>query len=216
MRFINGSKEITTGVFKTGDGYAVRFCPEEEGQWTYVNELTGEKEDFCVTANTGNNHGKVVTKGDKFYYADGKRFVPFGTTCYAWTNQTKELQEETVKTLRESPFNKIRMCVFPKSMPYNNNEPNCFAFESAGKGLWNVEKPVYRFWENLDLRMKQLLEIGVESDLIVFHPYDRWGFAKLSQEQSLKYLTYLIYRYGAFRNLWWSLANVWRITCEER
>ena len=59
-----------------------------------------------------------------------------------------------------------------------------------------------------EMRCYDLLdELGIEADLILFHPYDRWGFAKLSREESLIYLRYMIHRYAAFRNIWWSLAN---------
>ena len=62
-------------------------------------------------------------------YADGTPYHQFGTTCYAWTHQPGELQEQTLKTLAASPFNKIRFCVFPKSYYIaNKNEPERFAF----------------------------------------------------------------------------------------
>ncbi len=49
-----------------------------------------------------------------FAYEDGTRFQPFGTTCYAWVNQTEAVQEQTLDTLKILLFNKIRMCIFPK------------------------------------------------------------------------------------------------------
>lgn len=213
--FSCGDQQFTTGIFKKDGHYAVRFMPQTEGEWNYRICIPGTKEDtnfvtegrFRCVPNKGNNHGPVVTKGDMFCYKDGSVYYPFGTTCYAWTNQPKELQEQTVKTLAEAPFNKIRMCVFPKSMPYNNNEPEVFPFEKGEDGSWLVAKTVEAFWMNLDQRLMQLQELGIEADLIVFHPYDRWGFASMSQKDSLKYLTYVLYRYGAYRNLWWSLAN---------
>jgi hypothetical protein len=45
--------------------------------------------------------------------------------------------------------------------------------------------------------------------VILFHPYDRWGFAQMSRETDLFYLRYVIARIGAYRNVWWSLANEW-------
>ncbi len=43
--------------------------------------------------------------------------------------------------------------------------------------------------------------------LILFHPYDKWGFDSMPNEVNFRYLRYLIARYSAFRNVWWSLAN---------
>ncbi|HHV10865.1 MAG TPA: DUF4038 domain-containing protein [Clostridiales bacterium] len=109
----------------------------------------------------------------------------------------------------------IRMCIFPKSMPYNNNEPDCFPFFADTDGKWDVEKLDFGFWDNLDERIAELCEIGVEADLILFHPYDRWGFAALSQKESLIYLEYCIARLSAFRNVWWSLANEYEMVYKK-
>ena len=47
-------------------------------------------------------------------YADGSAYHPFGTTCYAWVHQPRELQEQTLQTLAAAPFNRLRFCAFPK------------------------------------------------------------------------------------------------------
>lgn len=216
--FEHGGKEYPADAFRKEDGvYAVRFMPMEQGTWNYRICVDGAGMDSSVernmqgtfecVANTHGNHGPVHTQGDGFRYADGSRYLPFGTTCYAWIHQSQELQEETLRTLAESPFNKIRMCVFPKSMPYNNNAPDVYPFRKREDGSWNVWDPDPVFWEKLDTRLAQLRDLGIEADLIVFHPYDRWGFAELSQEESLVYLRYCIARLSAYSNLWWSLAN---------
>ena len=49
--------------------------------------------------------------------------------------------------------------------------------------------------------------MGVEADVIVFHPYDRWGYCTMSAAQDDRYVRYLVARLGAYRNVWWSLAN---------
>jgi len=130
-----------------------------------------------------------------------------GTTCYAWTHQTPELIAQTLETLAAAPFNKIRMCVFPKHMPFNNNEPDLYPFEKGPDGTWNVSKPDERFWKHLEDKIVKLSDMGIEADLILFHPYDRWGFASLSTEDCLTYLDYCIRRLSSYRNIWWSLAN---------
>jgi hypothetical protein len=52
-----------------------------------------------------------------------------------------------------------------------------------------------------------LQKLGIEADLIMWHPYDRWGFAEMGRENDDRYLRYAIARLGAYRNVWWSLAN---------
>ena len=51
--------------------------------------------------------------------------------------------------------------------------------------------------------------MGIEADLIVFHPYDRWGYATMPAEADDRYLRYLVARMSAYRNIWWSMANEW-------
>ena len=65
-------------------------------------------------------------------------YYPFGTTVYALAHQEESIIEETLDTLKNSPFNKVRMCVFPKHCQYNNNEPRFYPFEKmrTNRGMW--------------------------------------------------------------------------------
>jgi hypothetical protein len=51
------------------------------------------------------------------------------------------------------------------------------------------------------------MRMGIEADIILFHPYDRWGFSDMGAENDDRYLRYAVARLAAFRNVWWSLAN---------
>lgn len=37
----------------------------------------------------------------------------------------------------------------------------------------------------------------------------QWGFSCMGMEHDKRYLRYLGARLGAFRNVWWSMANEW-------
>ncbi len=55
-----------------------------------------------------------------------------------------------------------------------------------------------------------LMKIGVECDIILFHNYDfgMWGVDdNLSDDDAMFYLDYVMARLGSYRNMWWSLAN---------
>jgi hypothetical protein len=45
--------------------------------------------------------------------------------------------------------------------------------------------------------------------VILFHPYDdgHWGFDRMPAAADDRYLRYVVARLGAYRNVWWSLAN---------
>lgn len=196
--------------FVSGDQtISVRFMPDKAGLWEYTitteeQELSGSFQ--CVEA-VKENHGPVRVEGNSFYYADGTRYMPFGTTCYGWVHQEEIIRSQTIDTLSRSPFNKVRMCLFPKSMVYNTGEPSLFPFHKDEQENWNVNAPNQEFWEMLEQQILTLDKLGIEADLILFHPYDRWGFAVMNREDSLIYLRYVVRRLGAYKNIWWSLAN---------
>lgn len=209
-----GGSRITVPGFYDGDGtYKIRFSPPAQGDWRYETrsnraEMNGKSGAFTAGSPSGNNHGPVqVFKTLHLRYADGTPYHQFGTTCYAWIHQTNELQQQTLKTLAASPFNKIRFCVFPKSYAYNQNEPELFAFRKKADGKFDFDRPDPAFWHHLEQRVLDLQRLGIEADLILWHPYDRWGFSEMSDPQDDRYLRYCIARLSAYRNVWWSLAN---------
>ena len=154
------------------------------------------------------NHGPVEV-ADRFHFAyrDGTRFLPIGTTAYAWTHQGAALEEQTLATLARSPFRKLRMCVFPKSYLFNTGDPARYPFARDSQGDWDFTRFDAEFFRHLERRIGQLAELGIEADLILFHPYDRWGFAEMPATADDRYVQYLVRRLGAHRSVWWSLAN---------
>lgn len=205
---VNGRTRTVKG-FYAGDGRCkLRFLPEEAGQYRYVvRGLAEESGTVEVSPARSGQHGIVRTQGIHFYYEDGTPYYGFGTTVYALAHQSDELMDETIETLRSAPFNKIRICVFPKHYSYNSNEPQYYAFEKTEDGTWDPSHPCFAFWDAFEKRLNQLFEIGIEVDLILFHPYDRWGFSSMPQGDNLTYLDYLLRRLAAYPKLWWSLAN---------
>lgn len=217
---ISNAKEgfmVSVTAFKVDKcKYALRFMPVIEGEYTYrfINQ-DGIEGSFICSGKKDREHGPVCVKGDMFYYADGAKYLPFGTTCYAWTHQKKELQDETVNTLSNSCFNKLRMLIFPKYMPYNREDPEYYPFKKKTDGCWDTDGIVPEYWNNLDQRMNQLKDIGVIADLILFHPYDKWGFAEMTHKDDCNYLKYMVARYSAYSNVFWSLANEYEMLTEK-
>ncbi len=207
-------REIAVDGFYDGDGvYRVRFMPDTVGEWSYVTSsnvaaLAGQSGRFVCTEASPGNHGPVTVR-DRFHfaYADGTPHVSVGTTCYAWVHQGDALEEQTLETLKHAPFNKMRMCVFPKHYTFNDNEPVYYAYERGDDGAWDFSRFNPAFWRHFEQRVGQLRELGIEADLILFHPYDRWGFADMGAEADDRYLRYIVARLAAYRNVWWSLAN---------
>ncbi len=229
--FTGQNERVTVDGFYNGDGeYIIRFMPSYVGKYKFeiVTNLQEEsfEGEFDVLEPTGNNHGPVrVVNTYHFAYEDKTPYYSVGTTCYAWTHQEQSLQEKTMKELEKGYFNKIRFCVFPKHYEYNFRDPISFPYE--GKAVDNSkitrsnfreynscegnDWDFYRFnpkhFQILEKRIIDLMKLGIEADIIIMHPYDRWGFSKMSIEQDCFYIKYLVSRLAAFRNVWWSLAN---------
>ncbi|HEV3200111.1 MAG TPA: DUF5060 domain-containing protein [Bryobacteraceae bacterium] len=208
------NRVVDVDGFYDGEGvYRIRFMPDELGNWTYttssnVPALAGKSGAFTAAAPSPANHGPVrVRYTTHFGYEDGAPYTPIGTTCYAWIHQGDRLEEQTLETLRSAPFNKVRMCVFPKSYQYNRNEPVYYPFERGPDGVNDFTRFNPKFFQHLEKRVRDLQALGIEADLILFHPYDRWGFAAMPPEVNDRYLRYTVARLAAYRNVWWSLAN---------
>jgi Domain of unknown function (DUF5060)/Protein of unknown function (DUF4038)/Domain of unknown function (DUF5605) len=220
-------RSITVDGFYDGYGvYRVRFMPDTPGVWSYrtrsnsetLNDAHGTFK--CIAAAAG-NHGPVrVANTYHFAYADGTPYKQIGTTCYAWTHQGDQLEAQTLETLRQSPFNKLRMCVFPKSYDFNHNEPEFYPFPLLSQGSSNTEQSPTdwsfdtsrfepEFFRHLERRVLDLQKLGIEADIILFHPYDRWGFIRMDAATDDRYLRYVVARLAAYRNIWWSMANEW-------
>lgn len=227
---LNG-RQVTVHGFYDGNGqYKVRYMPSMTGHWQVVthanvSELDGQMATFNCVAATGENHGPVIVAGKShFAYADGTAYLPFGTTAYAWTVQSKAVRAQTLATLKDNTFNKIRMTVFPKSYSYNTTEPAMYPYVGAPKhhsdvftdDLWRVKPEDIGFdfsrfnpeyFQSLEDNIEKLDQLGIQADLILFHPYDCWGFARMGKRFNHLYLRYLIARLASYKNIWWSLAN---------
>jgi len=217
-RFSNEKTNVdVSGFYDGGVMYRIRFMPDKRGGWSYTTrsnraELDGETGSFTVIAPTAGNHGPVrVTNTYHFAYADGTPFRPIGTTSYNWWHMSNDLEEQTLATLTASPFNKIRMCVFPKHSGTNANELALYPFEGTPPKSWDFTRFNPKFFQHLEKRVGDLRDRGIEADVILFDPYDkgRWGFDRMPAEVDDRYVLYIVSRLAAYRNVWWSLANEW-------
>lgn len=210
-----GRHYLVPGFYDGNGTYRIRVLAEELGTWTWrttsnARSLDGLEGSFVVTAPRDGAHG-LVRVVDTFHFAfdDGTPYRPIGTTCYAWTHQEQELATQTLTTLADTPFDKVRMCVFPKSYEWNDDEPAFHAFPRGDDGQWDLERFEPRFFANLERRIAQLGHLGIQADVILFHPYDRWGYEDLGAEVDDRYVRYVVARLSAMPNVWWALANEW-------
>lgn len=229
--FRGKNERVTVSGFYDGNGvYKVRFMPSFEGE--YVYEVKGSFSQkiatgsFMVTPPSPGNHGPVrVANTYHFAYEDGTPYYSVGTTCYAWAHQPEHVIQKTLEELSKGYFNKMRFCVFPKHYIHNFRDPETFPYEGTpvdNSGLneetfsyqvsfegnkWDFTRFNPEHFRRIEGCIEELGKRGIQADLIVMHPYDRWGFSQMTREQDDLYWNYVIARFSAYRNLWWSLAN---------
>lgn len=214
-RFTSGNTNIDVPGFYDGDSiYRVRFMPRALGAWTYQTqsnrpELTGTAGEFICVQPDKTNHGPVRVRNTyHFAYEDGTPFKPITTTSYGWVFQNDELEEQTLATLKESPFNKLRMCVQP--IPYRAaKEPlKLFPFAKSTDGKPDFSHFDPRYFQHLERRIAQLRDMNIEADVILFNPYNNaLAFNTMSAADDDRYVRYTVARLAAYRNIWWSMAN---------
>ncbi len=240
-QFTQNGRTVEVDGFYDGDGvYRIRYMPDAQGTWQYRTQsnrttLHGQAGTFNCIAPTEGNHGPVrVANTFHFAYADGAPYYPVGTTCYVWNLQGDALEERTLATLRNAPFNKMRMCVFPKYYLFNSNEPPSYPFPGEVKrekspthmfgpqtepppNYWDFSRFNPEYFRHLESRILDLQKLGIEADLILFHPYDSgaWGFDRMPAEVNHRYLKYVVARLAALRNVWWSFANEYELLFER-
>jgi hypothetical protein len=203
------------GFWDGGSRYVVRFSPDAAGDWTYVTSssdplLDGVTGELRVVPPTAGNDGGVRVAGTfHFAYDSGRPYRPVGTTVYNWVHQPETLYVETVEAVADAGFNKLRFLVFPQGGGHVAFVPPLFPFERDDTGRWLVDRPIPQFFQKIDRAVADLLERGIEADVIIFHPYDQgeYGLDAMSPDDDDAYVRYLIARLGAYRNVWWSLAN---------
>ena len=227
-RFTLGHRTVEVAGFYDGGGsYKVRFSPDSTGKWTFetignLPAMAGHTGAFeCVAPQAGNSGPVGTAHQFHFQYADGTPYFPFGTTCYSYGFIGDPLDRITLENLKQAGFNKVRMCLLPK--PLGQREPVAMPFERIGPALppgaenledngkskesFDLSRLNPGYFQHVEERIQDLMAAGIEADLILFHPYDAWGFKTMGEEADDRYLRYAVARLSAYRNVWWSIAN---------
>ena len=120
--------------------------PEQVGRCRFEttssdSEMNGQSGIFEVSAQATSNHGPVhVAKTYHFSYSDGTPYFLLGTTLYNWLNRDETLQRQTLETLSQSPFTKVRFGLFPKWYIFNREEPAIYPYVQTGPHTFVLDR----------------------------------------------------------------------------
>src|SRR5699024_8137214 len=120
---------------------------------------------------------------------------------------------QTIQTLKSAPFNKVRMLAVllagAESEEGGSAELEHFPIEGSPETYWHFARFDHEYFQQLEKQIKRLQQIGVQVDLILLRRYDdgHWGFDTMDQATNRRFVRYMVARFAAFRNIWWSLAN---------
>lgn len=217
--FEHEDDKTVVSAFNDGPGRTVlRFMPSRPGRYRYTvyqgteSTIVGKGEFNCAASDA---RGPVrIHDIYHFRYQDGSTFFPFGTTCYAFGYADPEDAESVMAGLRQSRFNKVRLNILSKLSPERSILPFASAAitaaqiqpdvaEAEGSGL----KLNHVYFRRLDDRLFLLRELGIQADLIFFYPHDPLTGNNIARSLCDQYIQYVVSRYAAFHNVWWSAAN---------
>jgi len=213
-QFSTGSKQVhVDGFYDSNHTWKIRLMPETQGHWTFRTTstdaaLNGQVGEFDVGPPAGDNHGPVsVAKTYHFSYADGTPYFLLGTTLYNWLNRDRALEERTLSTLAKSPFTKVRFGLFPLWYVFNRVDPPDYPYVEISKHRFDFDRFDPKFFVHVESRLRDLQKLGIVADIILFLPYDNWGFASMDAARDDAYVRYVVARLAAYQNVWWTMAN---------
>jgi len=97
--------------------------------------------------------------------------------------------------------------ILPRGGSFGTEVSSPYLLRADGKPDFDRFDPNY--FAHYEEGLRQLQALGLQADLILFHPYDRSpnGFSSLDPTHSDAYVRYVVARFAAFRNVWWTLTN---------
>lgn len=214
--FNRGERQFHADGYQDGNGsLIIRFMPDEEGEWSFhaggpslpIGGLGGEF--LCLPADA-EVHGPVCVVGTThFAYVDGTTYTPFGTELSAWHIQNNASRAKTIRTLQTSAFNKARMSLMPKAEYRGPGESVFSPFAAGEDGELDFDRYNPAYFARLEECVANLAHHGVEAELVLFPASDAdEEVIQLTPEQEERYIRYVVSRMAAYRNVWWTMADL--------
>ena len=209
------NRVVRADGFYDGDGvYRVRCMPDAAGEWRYVTHSN--------VASAGRRQRQLrlhrgLRRATTARWACATRITspmptarPTGRSAPPATPGRTRATSSKSRPWPRSRRRRSTSCACASSPSTTPTTPTSrsttrLSAPPAAVGTSTRFNPAY--FQHQEKRIGQLRDLGIEADLILFHPYDRWGFATMDAASDDRYLRYVVARLAAYRNVWWSMAN---------
>lgn len=215
----SGKTTVLGGYYDGNDTWALRFAPDEEGDWSYLLrgegvEILARGKIHCAPAPAG-KHGAIRIHPQNpyaFARADGTPFFPMGDTCYGLFDDspiTPDLRAQYIATRRAQEFNFVRLTV-GHSESRAKSDPEHYWAWGGTPAKPDLDQLNPEFFRGFDDLVRQLRAAGMNIELILLNFYRRpfTDTAAWTPARERLWLRYLTARYAAFDNVFlWTVAN---------
>jgi hypothetical protein len=96
--------------------------------------------------------------------------------------------------------------LFP--FPFGGVKDKKYPFPQISPGKFDTDRFDPEYFQRYEEGIRSLQKLGIEADVIVFMPYDRvTGLMSMDLAHDEALLKYVVARFGALRNVWWTMTN---------
>jgi len=203
--------QTVRGFWDGGSRYRLRWTPVAPGRWTYRTQsndpaLSGKSGSFDVKPAPLTSRGflrRDEANPSAFVFDNGERYFLFGTTLYGIVGSALDggTWRQAIEGSARYGINKVRFYVnrWTKMIP-GGQPTEMTAHVEIGDGVFLPG------FAKSDEIVRLAARNGMVADLIVFF---RDRTVKIGEEETKRYLRYVIARYGAFPNVIWCVQNEW-------
>ncbi len=219
VRFTSPTRRVrkVSGFWDGGRDWKVRFCPDEQGTWTFRTSCSDEKNEGlhgiegsfeCIA---GDSDLDIYTKGGiirpkgcyHLAHADGTPF--FFTACTAWNGALKSTEDEWRRYLKhrvDYGYNVIQF-VTTQWRGCDKDAEGQVAFEGCGRIRINP-----RFYQRLDRKVDQINEHGLVAAPVLLWALPVADGRELSpgyylpDDAAILLARYMVARYGGHHVIW--------------